>query len=161
MSRSANPLISFSTSSAERYVQKAFLMISSLGSFESWTRSRTRRKTSSTISPSGRALPGGFTAACRHWTMPPELLMVPFFSMKKAAGSRITSVWIVFGSAPGRFQNVAVSVSQISWTTSVSSFSSPANVRFRLGSVTAGFWPTIQSIFSLPARASSKIDRVP
>ena len=66
-----------------------------------WTRSRTRRNTSSTISPSGLACPGGFTAACRHCTMPPELLMVPFFSMKKAAGSRITSVSIVFGSTPG------------------------------------------------------------
>ncbi len=33
--------------------------------------------------------------------MPPELLMVPLFSMKKAAGSRITSVAIDLGSAPG------------------------------------------------------------
>jgi hypothetical protein len=40
--------------------------------------------------------------------------MVPFFSMKKAAGSRKTSVAIDFGSTPGRFQNAAVSVSQIS-----------------------------------------------
>ena len=87
--------------------------------------------------------------------------MVPFFSMKNAAGSRMTSVWIVFGSTPGRFQNVAVSVSQISWTTSVSSFAIASNVRFRLGIVTAGFWPTIQSIFSFPARASSNIGRVP
>ena len=136
-------------------------MISSLGSFESWTRSRTRRNTASTISPSGLACPGGFTAACRHCTMPPELQMVPFFSMKNAAGRRITSVAIVFGSTPGRFQNVAVSVSQISWTTSVSSFAIASNVRLRLGTVTAGFWPTIQSIFSLPARASSNIGRVP
>ena len=93
--------------------------------------------------------------------MPPELLMVPFFSMKNAAGSRITSVLIVFGSTPGRFQNAAVSVSQISWTTSVSSFAIAWNVSVRLGSVTAGFWPTIQSIFSLPASASSNIGMVP
>ena len=136
-------------------------MISSLGSFESLTRSRTARKTWSTISPSGLACPGGFTAAWRHCTMPPELLMVPFFSMKNAAGSRITSVLIDFGSTPGRFQNAAVSVSQISWTTSVSSFAIASNVSVRLGSVTAGFWPTIQSIFSLPARASSNIGMVP
>ena len=76
-------------------------MISSLGSFESLTRSRTARKTWSTISPSGLACPGGFTAAWRHCTMPPELLMVPFFSMKNAAGSRITSVAMDFGSTPG------------------------------------------------------------
>ena len=93
--------------------------------------------------------------------MPPELLMVPLFSMKNAAGSRITSVLIDFGSAPGRFQNAAVSVSQISWTTSVSSFAIASNVRLRFGSVTPGFWPTIQSIFSLPARASSNIGIVP
>ena len=136
-------------------------MISSLGSFESLTRSRTLRKTRSTISPSGLACPGGFTAAWRHCTMPPELLMVPFFSMKNAAGSRITSVSIDFGSTPGRFQNAAVSVSQISWTTSVSSFAIASNVSLRLGSVTAGFWPTIQSSFSFPARASSNIGRVP
>ena len=59
--------------------------------------------------------------------------MVPFFSMKNAAGSRMTSVAIVFGSTPGRFQNVAVSVSQISWTTSVSSFAIASNVSLRLG----------------------------
>ena len=136
-------------------------MISSLGSFESLTRSRTLRKTRSTISPSGLACPGGFTAAWRHCTMPPELLMVPFFSMKNAAGSRITSVAMDFGSTPGRFQNAAVSVSQISWTTSISSFAIASNVSVRLGRVTAGFWPTIQSIFSLPARASSNIGMVP
>ena len=97
-------------------------MIASRGSFESLTRSRTARKTMSTIKPSGLASPGGFTAAWRHCTIPPELLIVPFFSMKNAAGSRITSVLMDFGSTPGRFQNAAVSVSQISWTTRVSSF---------------------------------------
>ena len=136
-------------------------MISSLGSFESWTRSRTRRKTSSTIWPSGFACPGGFTAAWRHCTMPPEFEMVPFFSMKNAAGRRMTSVEIDFGSTPGRFQKAAVSVSQISWTTSVSSFAIPSNVSVRLGTVTAGFWPTIQSSFSFPASASSNIGSVP
>ena len=40
--------------------------------------------------------------------------MVPFFSMKNEAGSKITSVEMDFGSTPGRRQNVAVSVSQIS-----------------------------------------------
>ncbi len=136
-------------------------MISSLGSFESWTMSRTRRNTASTISPSGFACPGGFTAACRHCTMPPELRMVPFFSMKNAAGRRMTSVAIVFGSTPGRFQKAAVSVSQISWTTSVSSLAIASKVSVRLGTVTAGFWPTIQRTFSFPARASSNIGSVP
>ena len=93
--------------------------------------------------------------------MPPELLMVPFFSMKNAAGSRITSVEMDFGSTPGRRQNAAVSVSQISWTTSVSRFAIASNVNLRLGTVTAGFWPTIQRSFSFPARASSNIGRVP
>ena len=115
----------------------------------------------STISPSGFACPGGFTAALRHCTMPPELLMVPFFSMKNAAGKRITSVAIDFGSTPGRRQNAAVSVSQISWTTSVSRFAIASNISLRLGNVTAGFWPMIHSIFSLPARASSNIGKVP
>ena len=63
MSLTARPLISFRTSSAERYVQNALLMGSSRGSFESWTRSRTRRKIMSTISPSGFDWPGGFTEA--------------------------------------------------------------------------------------------------
>ena len=115
----------------------------------------------STISPSGFACPGGFTAAWRHWTMPPEFEIVPFFSMKKEAGRRKTSVWIFFGSAPGRFQKTAVSVSQISWTTSVSSLSIASNVSFRFGVVTAGFWPTIHIIFMVPARAASKIESVP
>ena len=93
--------------------------------------------------------------------MPPEFEMVPFFSIKNAAGSRMTSVPIDFGSTPGRFQNAAVSVSQISWTTSVSSFAIASNVSLRLGVVTAGFCPTIQRSFSFPARASSNIGRVP
>ena len=93
--------------------------------------------------------------------MPPEFEIEPFFSMKNAAGRRKTSVWIDFGSAPGRFQNAAVSVSQISWTTSVSSLPIASNDRFRFGRVTAGFWPTIHSTFIFPARASSKIDSVP
>ena len=161
MSVVARPLISRSTSSAVVYVQNAFLRISSFGSPESWTRSRTRRKMKSTISPSGLACPGGFTAACRHWTMPPEFEIDPFFSMKNAAGRRKTSVWMDFGSTPGRLQKSTVSVSQISWTTSVSSFPSASNVRFRFGTVTAGFWPTIHSTFIFPARASSKIENVP
>ncbi len=93
--------------------------------------------------------------------MPPEFEMVPFFSMKNAAGRRMTSVEIVLGSTPGRRQNAAVSVSQISWTTSVSSLAIASNVRVRLGVVTAGFWPTIQRTFSFPASASSNIGRVP
>ena len=93
--------------------------------------------------------------------MPPELLMVPFFSMKKAAGRRMTSVWMAFGSTPGRFQNVAVSVSQISWTTSVSRFAIASNVKLRLGTVTAGFCPMIQRSFSLLASASSNIGMIP
>ena len=46
--------------------------------------------------------------------------------------------WVWYG-APGRFQNAAVSVSQISWTTSVSSFAIASKVSLRLGNVTAGF----------------------
>ena len=85
---------------------------------------------------------------------------MPFFSMKKAAGSRKTSVEIDFGSTPGRFQNAAVSVSQISWTTSVSSLPIPSKVKFRFGVVTAGVWPTIHNIFMVPARALSKMSSV-
>ena len=79
------------------------------------------------------------------------------FDLKKAAGSKKTSVEIDFGSTPGRFQNAAVSVSQISWTTSVSSFAIASKVKFRFGVVTAGFCPTIHNIFMVPARALSKM----
>lgn len=97
-----------STSSALVYVQKARLMISSFGSLESFTNSRAWRKTRSTISSSGFACPGGFTAACRHRTIPPES-DCSVFSMKNAAGNKITSVEMVFGSTPGRCQKLAVS----------------------------------------------------
>ena len=93
--------------------------------------------------------------------MPPEFEIVPFFSMKKEAGRRKTSVLIDFGSAPGRFQKLDVSVSQISWTTSISSLSSASNVSLRFGVVTTGFWPTIHITFIVPARAASKIESVP
>ena len=83
--------------------------------------------------------------------------MVPFFSMKNAAGSSSTSVPIFFGSAPGRFQKAAVSVSHSSWTTSISSRSRPSKVTLRLGVVTAGFWPTIHTTFIEPSRARSKM----
>src|SRR6185295_6127153 len=53
--------------------------------------------------------------------------------MKNAAGSSSTSVLIVLGSTPGRFQKAAVSVSQISCTTSISRPARPSKTTRRLG----------------------------
>ncbi len=73
----------------------------------------------------------------------------------------MTSVLMVFGSTPGRRQNAAVSVSQISCTTSVSRLAMASNISFRFGSVTAGFWPMTHSTFSFLWNASSNIASVP
>ena len=123
-------------------------MISSFGSFESCTRSRTRRNTTSTISPSGLACPGGFTAACRHCTIAPELVIEPFFSMKNAAGSRSTSVWIVFGIDAGTLpERRRLGVPDLLDDEHLELLHAPRSMIFRLGDVTAGFCPTIHSIF--------------
>ena len=46
----------------------------------------------------------GFTARKRHCAQRPLLTMLPSFSTPEAAGSTNTSVGILAGSTPGRFQ---------------------------------------------------------
>jgi hypothetical protein len=73
---------------------------------------------------SERASPGGLSALSRNCTSRWVLVNVPSFSMCEAAGIRNTSVWIASGrSSPDctsgeSRQNVAVSISAISRTTS-------------------------------------------
>ncbi len=93
----------------------------------------------------------GFTARKRHCAQRPLLTMLPSFSTPEAAGSTNTSVGILAGSTPGRFQKPAVSCSKRSATTIHSSLSSPARIRRALAPPTAGFWPKQNSPLISPA----------
>ena len=72
----------------------------------------------------------------------------PSFSAAGAPGMKNTSVWDDFGSTPGSFQAVAVSVSKRSTTTSHSRFRSPWRTILALGLSTAGFCPMLMNPFT-------------
>ena len=69
-----------------------------------------------------------------------------------------TSVWIVAGSAPGRFQKVAVSVSQRLTLTSQSSFSMAFRFMLAFAPLTAGFWPQPKKPLIPPAYMASNME---
>jgi hypothetical protein len=85
--------------------------------------------------------------------MPPELLIVPFFSMKNAAGSSSTSVAIDFGSVRVVPERGRLRLPD-SWTDEHVELRERVERSASVGRRDAGFWPTIQSIFSVPASAS-------
>jgi hypothetical protein len=83
------------------------------------------------------------------------LVTLPSFSKEPTAGRRKTSVFILVGSAPGRFQKLAVSVCHMSATTIQSSLSMARLSRLASGPPTAGFWPQTISPLMLPASMAS------
>ena len=74
---------------------------------------------------------------------------MPSFSANFDAGSWKTSVWIFDASGPpyslGAFQNVAVSISWFSTTTSHFSFESAAIIFGEFGPIPTGFMPKVMS----------------
>src|ERR1051325_5648145 len=100
-----------------------------------------------TISWSVLARPGGLSAAHFHCSQRAELVKVPSFSAKFAAGSRNTSVWIWDGGAApysgGDFQKIAVSVSTFSTTTIHLSLDRAATIFFEFGPRPTGFMPKV------------------
>src|SRR5207245_5409181 len=100
-------------------------------------KSRTARKMRARTSWSLFACPGGSIAFHFHCIQRDELVKVPSFSAKFAAGSWYTVVWMSFGAAPpyslGAFQKVAVSFSKFSAITSHFSFESAATIFGQFG----------------------------
>src|SRR6266511_978725 len=123
------------------------------------------------ISWSALAFPGGCRAFHFHWSQRAEVVKVPSFLAKSAAGSRKTSVWILEASGPsyslGAFQKMAVSVSTFSTTTSHFSFERAATIYSELGPSPTGFMPNVirpagpgsvpPAIVELPRYMSSKM----
>src|SRR5882724_12942508 len=92
------------------------------------------------------------------------LVKLPSYSATWAAGKKKTSVWTsaLFRwplAISGLFcQKVAVSVSQLSLTTSHSSLASPLRSTLALSEV-AGFWPTQSIPFTRPSFIATNIGR--
>src|SRR6266545_2450349 len=96
-----------------------------------------------TISWSALALPGGSVAFHFHCSQRAELVNVPSFSAKLAAGRRKTSVLMSGGGGPayslGAFQKIDVSVSTLSTTSIHLSLDSAATIFFESGPRPTGF----------------------
>ena len=106
---------------------------------------------------SERASPGGSIALSCHWSSRWVFVKCPSFSMCEAAGMRNTSVWMSSvrnsperTSHPSR-QNVAVSSSLRSRTTSHLRCASARRWRPECWEPTAGFWPITSSPSSPPS----------
>ena len=82
-----------------------------------------------------------------HCSQRAELVKVPSFSAKEAAGRRNTSVWIAEAGggsySGGAFQKIDVSVSTFSTTTIHFSLASAATIFFELGPSPTGFMPKV------------------
>ncbi len=110
---------------------------------------------------SERQSPAGSTAFSRHCSSRWVWVNVPSFSTWDAAGSRNTSVRHSPGtispvatSGPS-FQNVALSVSNRSRTTSQSRLASPRRWALPDADPTAGFWPRRKQPLIRPSTMSS------
>ncbi len=101
--------------------------------------------------------PGGFTAFSCHWMSRMVLVSEPSFSAAGAAGRKNTSVLMSLALAPGAFQNSAVSVMKMSFTTSQSSLPMAARASLALGPPTAGFCPSARKPLILPLYMSTKM----
>ena len=101
--------------------------------------------------------PGGLTAFSCHWISRMVLVSDPSFSAAGAAGRKNTSVLISFAVIPGAFQNSAVSVRKMSFTTSHSSLPSAARASLALGPPTAGFCPSDRKPLMMPLYMSTNM----
>jgi len=114
---------------------------------------------------SERASPGGSSALSRHCSSRCVFVNVPSFSMCEAAGMRKTSVWMsCVRSSPESIsglsrQNVAVSISLRSRTTSHFRLASARRCSPACCDPTAGFWPITNSPSTPPSIARSIVEK--
>ncbi len=104
----------------------------------------TRLASSQLIHQSGRACPGASMALRTRCTRRSELVKVPSFSAKAAAGRK---TWA----------SSAVSCMNRSWTTRQSSWRRALSVWWRSGSASMGFSPTTYMARMVPSRQPSVI----
>src|SRR4029453_5137392 len=111
---------------------------------------------------SERQSPGGSAAFQWNWSMRCVLVNVPSYSAICEDGRKNTSVWMSCGltfpllTSGAFFQKVAVSVSQLSFTTS--HWSLPRPLRSRLAwSDVAGFWPMQYMPLTRPSAMAANI----
>ena len=116
--------------------------------------SRSFTKSRAKISESALPWPGASAAFSFHCRTRLELVNEPVSSANVVAGSRNTSVWMVFGSTsfsgPKFFQNSEVSVSSGSITTRNFSFAMATLIFFLLGNAASGLKPWHRKPFIRP-----------